>query len=243
MAKGKIYIGTSGWHYKHWTGTFYPAGTKPNEQFSLYQKIFNTVEINNSFYRLPSPETFKRWRKESADNFVFVIKGSRYITHQKKLKEPKQTSNKFFDNVRHLKEKLGPILFQLPPFWKVNVARLKEFLKVLPRKYRYAFEFRNDTWYTDEIFQLLEKYNCAFCIYELAGHTAPIKIVADFVYIRLHGPGDKYQGNYSTKQLTAWTKRCRAWQKKGLDVFVYFDNDQLGYAANNARTLKELMRA
>lgn len=242
VARGKFYIGTSGWHYKHWKGNFYPVELKADDHFPFYQKKFDTVEINNSFYRLPSAETFARWRKESPKDFVFVIKGSRYTTHQKKLKDPTESSRLFFDHVKHLKKKLGAILFQLPPMWKVNVERFAAFLRVLPRKYRYAFEFRNPTWYTEEIFALLEKYNCAFCMYELAGHTSPHRITADFVYVRLHGPGGKYQGSYSDVQLGHWAEQCKSWQKSGLDVFVYFDNDQLGYAAHNALTLKALLK-
>ena len=241
MRRGQIHIGTSGWHYTHWIGTFYPPAAKQDEQFNFYQQNFNTVEINNSFYRLPSPEIFKGWRKQSAADFLFVVKASRYITHQKKLKEPKETTRRFFANIKFMREKLGPILFQLPPSWKVNVERLKAFLAVLPDKFRYVFEFRNSTWYTEEVFSLLREHNCAFCIYELAGHTSPVNITADFVYVRLHGPDDKYQGSYTRRQLKNWADQCRKWQRQALDVFVYFDNDQLGYAAFNAQTLKEIM--
>ncbi len=238
---GKIYIGTSGWHYRHWIGTFYQPGTKSAEQFEFYKQSFSTVEINNSFYRLPSPEEFKNWRKESSDEFLFVVKASRFITHNKKLKDPEETVKRFFENVRYLKEKLGPILFQLPPSWKKNAERLEAFLDVLPKKYRYVFEFRNETWYDEDIIDLLKKHNCAFCIYELAGHTSPAYVTADFVYVRLHGPGNsKYQGSYSQKQLTEWAKQCHAWQREGLDVFVFFDNDEKGYAAFNAQSLKSL---
>jgi uncharacterized protein YecE (DUF72 family) len=237
--KGKIYVGTSGWHYKHWSGTFYPKTVKPNKQFDFYEKHFQTVELNNSFYRLPSPATFAGWRKNSRNGFVFSVKASRYITHQKKLKDPKESFKKFFQHVRHLRDKLGPILFQLPPSWKVNVERLTAFLKILPKHFRYVFEFRNQTWYTSEVFNLLMKHNCAFCIYELAGHHSPIEITADFVYVRLHGPGDKYQGSYSKRKLSQWANQCELWQRKGLDVFVYFDNDQFGYAAHNALTLQQ----
>lgn len=242
MAKGKIYIGTSGWHYRHWMGTFYPPDLKSDQQFPFYQRYFNTVEINNSFYRLPSPETFERWRNESAKDFLFVVKASRFITHNKKLKDPETSYERFFANVKCLKAKLGPILFQLPPTWKVNVQRLHEFIAALPKRFRYVFEFRNETWYIEEVFDLLRKNNCAFCIYELAGHNSPMLVTADFVYVRLHGPGDKYQGSYSRKQLKDWAEACRGWQQQGLDVFVYFDNDQLGYAAFNAQTLKELVQ-
>jgi uncharacterized protein YecE (DUF72 family) len=241
MKQGRIYIGTSGWHYRHWIGTFYPPETKASQQFNIYQQTFSAVEINNSFYRLPSPETFENWRKESPDDFIFVVKASRFITHQKKLKDPEETIRRFLENVRFLKEKLGPILFQLPPTSKRNVERLADFLQVLPKKFRYVFEFRNSTWYDVEIINLLRKYNCAFCIYELAGHVSPANVTADFVYIRLHGPGNKYQGSYSEGQLNEWAKQCRDWQQQGIDVFIFFDNDEKGYAAFNAQTLQELL--
>jgi uncharacterized protein YecE (DUF72 family) len=242
VKQGKIYIGTSGWHYRHWIGTFYPAGTKADQQFDLYKQSFSTVEINNSFYRLPSPDVFKNWRKESPDNFLFVVKASRYITHNKKLLDPLESTKKFFANVRFLKDKLGPILFQLPPTWKKNTERLEEFLVTLSKKYRYVFEFRNSTWYDDDVIDLLKKYNCAFCIYELAGHSSPSHVTADFVYVRLHGPGDnKYQGSYSQRQLKDWADQGMQWKREGLDVFIFFDNDEKGFAAFNAQALKQLI--
>jgi uncharacterized protein YecE (DUF72 family) len=241
MKGGKIYIGTSGWHYRHWIGTFYPAGTKSEHQFDYYKQHFNTVEINNSFYKLPAAETFSGWKKNSPEDFLFVVKASRYITHQKKLTDPRATTERFFARVKFLRKKLGPILFQLPPTWKVNVERLRNFLQILPKKFRYVFEFRNSTWYSDEVVNLLKEYNCAFCIYELAGHRSPLHVTADFVYIRLHGPGEKYRGSYTRQQLKAWALRCRKWQKEKVDVFVYFDNDQMGYAAFNAQVLKTLL--
>lgn len=160
----------------------------------------------------------------------------------KKFKDPKESSQRFFDNVKFLKEKLGPILFQLPPGWTLNLERFENFLKELSGKHRYVFEFRNNTWYTEDVLGLLRKYNCAFCIYELAGHLSPIEVTADFVYIRLHGPGEKYQGSYTQTQLRFWAERCIEWQRGGLNVFAYFDNDQNGYAAFNALTLKEIIK-
>ncbi len=213
--KTRIHIGTSGWHYKHWVGTFYPEGTRQADQFALYLQDFNTVEINNSFYRLPTRETFSRWKVSVPDDFVFVIKASRFITHNKKLKDPAESLMRFMTNVSALEGRLGPILFQLPPTWKLNIERLHEFLQALPRKYRYVFEFRNPTWYVDEVYALLKQFNCAFCIYELARHITPMEVTADFIYVRLHGPGDgKYQGSYSDDALREWTKRCKAWAKK-----------------------------
>jgi uncharacterized protein YecE (DUF72 family) len=239
MRKHAIYIGTSGWSYKHWLGTFYPEGTKAADQFPYYRKYFNTVEINNSFYRLPKKETFVGWKKQVPDDFVYVVKASRYITHMKKLLDPKESTDLFLEHATLLGEKLGAILFQLPPGMKANFERLENFLKYLPKATRYVFEFRNADWYQPETYRLLEKYNCAFCIYELAGHLSPMALTADFVYLRLHGPGDKYQGSYSDESLTKWAQVCKNWLKTK-DVFVYFDNDEKGYAAFNAIRLAEL---
>ena len=239
--KRNIYIGTSGWSYKHWRKTFYPAEIKVKDEFDYYQKFFDSVEINNTFYKLPKTETFEKWKNEVGPRFKFVIKASRFITHMKKLRDPGKSSALFFERVATMKRKIGAILFQLPPNLKANYSVLEEFLKQLPKGYRYVFEFRNPDWYQEPIFDLLKKFNCAFCIYELAGHLSPIAITADFVYIRLHGPGDKYQGSYSDADLTQWANRCRQWVKNK-DVFIYFDNDERGYAAFNAIRLKELLR-
>jgi uncharacterized protein YecE (DUF72 family) len=240
--KGKIHIGTSGWHYKHWIGTFYPEGTHEADQLDYYLRFFQTVEINNSFYKLPSIPKFAAWKKAVPANFIFVVKASRFITHMKKLNLDKDGIRKFFTHTSKLRPKLGAILFQLPPQWKINIGRLYEFLKILPKEYRYCFEFRHPSWYHDAVYELLGKFNCAFCIYELAGHKSPMEVPADFVYVRLHGPGaNKYQGSYSKTILRGWAKRCLKWKDEGKDVFVYFDNDQAGYAAFNAITLSEFV--
>ncbi len=241
MAKGKVYIGTSGWNYKHWKGNFYPEDLRQKNWLGFYADKLKTVEINNSFYRLPDKKTFKSWKDNTPKNFIFSVKGSRYITHMKKLKEPKQSSKKLFTRVKHLKKKLGPILFQLPPRWKFNRERFEKFLKVLPEKYRYTFEFREKSWWNDETLELLKKYNAAFCIYELAGTLTPKEVTADFVYIRLHGPGDKYQGNYSKKQLSGWAGAVSTWQRKNKDVYLYFDNDDSGYAVKNAMEIQKML--
>jgi len=242
VGKGKIHIGTSGWHYKHWIGTFYPEGTKNLKQLEYYLEHFKTVEINNSFYRLPLKSTFQKWRKAVPADFVFSVKGSRFITHMKKLKVQRENIDKFFSRTAHLEEKTGPILFQLPPGWNVNTNRFGEFLAQLPKGYRYAFEFRNDSWYEENIYALLRQHHCAFCIYELAGHLSPMEITADFVYVRLHGPGDKYQGSYPGSTLQYWAANCKKWQREGKDVFLYFDNDEAGYAAFNALDLVKMVK-
>jgi uncharacterized protein YecE (DUF72 family) len=207
-----------------------------------YLKFFNTVEINNSFYKLPSPETFELWRKSVPEDFLFIVKASRFITHNKKLLNPESSFERFWTNVVALKNKLGIILFQLPPTWKVNRERFETFLKALPKKHRYVFEFRNPTWYDDGIYQLMEKYNIGFCIYELNGHLSPEVVTANFVYVRLHGPGAKYQGSYDDEALTIWADKISAWKKDGKDVFCFFDNDEEGYAAFNAIKIKELLQ-
>lgn len=237
----RIYIGTSGWSYKHWKGTFYPKELKEKDQLEYYYSQFKTVELNNPFYRLPTAKTFKAWRGSVPEDFLFAVKGSRYITHMKKLKVDKATISQFVSRVSKLEEKAGPILFQLPPTWKVNTERLETFLSRLPAGYRYTIEFRNQTWYTQEVYDILHKHNAAFCIYELAGHTSPEVVTADFVYIRLHGPGAKYQGSYTTTALKRWGDKCGEWENSGKDVYVYFDNDQKGYAAFNALALNKIV--
>ncbi|HEX5172015.1 MAG TPA: DUF72 domain-containing protein [Cyclobacteriaceae bacterium] len=239
--ESRIHVGTSGWNYKHWIDNFYPTTIKSNELLEYYSLFFDTVELNSSFYHLPSQTTFRSWRENTPDHFLFSVKGSRYITHMKKLKDVNDAVDKIIDHSQLLAEKRGPILFQLPPGWNVNERRLDSFLKILPRGLPYAFEFRNHSWYDPIVYSLLEKYNCAFCIYELNGHLSPVTETGDFVYIRLHGPAGKYQGRYSNAALRIWRDRCREWVDAGKDVFIYFDNDQNAYAVYNALELKELL--
>ena len=239
---GKIFIGTSGWSYKHWNNNFYPNTVKAKEQLAYYSTMFNTVELNSSFYALPLKKTFDHWRETVPSDFVFSVKASRYITHLKKLIVSDDALLTFLDHAAHLENKMGPILFQLPPKWKCDLERLKKFLNYLPPGNKYVFEFRNVDWYNNEVYQLLSDHNCSFCIYELAGHSSPEIITASHIYIRLHGPeAQKYQGSYTKYQLKNWAKKCKAWQESGKDVYLYFDNDQLGYAAFNARDLKAML--
>jgi uncharacterized protein YecE (DUF72 family) len=239
--QGKIYIGTSGWSYKHWMGTFYPPGTKQKDRFPYYQRFFKTVELNSPFYHLPPRQTFEKWKEDVPDDFVYAVKASRFITHMKKLNDAGDSLTRLLDNASGLDEKLSIILFQLPPKWEINVERFRAFLEKLPKGNRYTFEFRDQTWYHDEIYALLREFNCAFCIYELAGHVSPIEITANYVYVRLHGPGDKYQGSYTDEVLAEWAARCKDWSDSSKDVYVYFDNDQEGFAAFNAIKLQELI--
>ena len=236
-----VRIGTSGWHYKHWLGAFYPANLRPKDMLAWYMERFDTVELNNSFYHLPTGETFGAWRRATPASFCFSVKGSRYITHRKKLNDPAPALARFMEPVQSLGDKLGPILFQLPPRWTCNVPRLTAFLDALPRSHRYTFEFRDLSWHDPVVYRALGRHNVAFCLYELDGFETPYQLTADFVYVRLHGPGRKYQGDYSSQQLRGWARRIARWRQRLKAVYVYFDNDQAGYAAKNAAELKSMV--
>jgi len=238
---GAVHIGTSGWHYKHWKGPFYPADLPSTKWLLYYVDRFDTVEINNSFYRLPAVTALELWCRQTPANFCFAVKASRYITHNRKLNDPQNAVDKFLTVIEKLERRLGSILFQLPPSWKVNVERLDEFLSGLPRGHRYVFEFRNETWNVPQVYQVLRRHNAAYCIYELAGFLSPIEVTADFTYVRLHGPGNKYQGDYSKKTLHTWANRISAWRNELKHIFVYFDNDESGFAAKNALELKQMV--
>ena len=207
----------------------------------FYIRYFDTVELNNSFYKLPSAETFRCWRESTPPGFCFAVKASRFITHNKKLKDPENALENFLPRAAALGDKLGPILFQLPPRWRVNVERLEAFLSVLPRRHPYAFEFREPSWHTPQVYEILRRHNAALCMFHLAGFQSPLELTADFTYLRLHGPGGKYQGSYSPAQLEAWAERIRGWAHELRAIYVYFDNDQAGHAAQNALALKELL--
>jgi uncharacterized protein YecE (DUF72 family) len=238
----EIRIGTSGYHYRHWKGPFYPPITSASKMLDFYAEHFDTVELNNSFYRLPTESAFDDWRNSTPPNFLFSVKASRFLTHIKKLKDPENALHNFLPRVEHLGDKLGPVLFQLPPRWQANPERLEGLLQALPRAYRYVFEFRDPTWIKPEIHKLLKKFRSAFCIYELAGYHSPITVTTDFAYVRLHGPGqEKYQGSYDNDRLRGWSGQIRNWAKTLKAVYIYFDNDQAGFAAQNALTLKQMV--
>ena len=241
LMPARIHIGTSGWHYRHWVGKFYPAGLPASRMFEFYQQHFDTVELNNSFYGLPTVEAFAAWRDAAPANFIFAVKGSRFLTHNKKLKEPEQALQNLLPRAEVLGKKLGPILFQLPPRWKVNVDRLETFLRALPQYHRYAFEFREPSWNTPAVYDVLRRHNASYCIHELAGFQTPIEITANFTYIRLHGPGGKYQGCYTGEALRLWATRIASWRSALNAVYIYFDNDDSSYAARNALELRSLV--
>lgn len=207
----------------------------------FYTQHFATVELNNSFYRLPEISAFRQWGESVPNDFRFAVKASRFITHNKKLKDAQSAVERFLPRAEALGRKLGPVLFQLPPHWKVNLERLESFLAALPRGHRYAFEFRETSWNTAAVYERLRRHRAAMCIYDLAGYQSPIELTADWVYVRLHGPGGKYQGRYGVRALQQWAARIEKWSTQLKAIYVYFDNDDSAYAPQNALQLAELV--
>jgi len=240
-SNGKLYIGTSGWSYPHWRGSFYSEDLPGERMLGFYAGHFHSTEINNSFYQLPQAQSLRRWCEAVPRDFVFAAKASRYITHMKKLRDPQASIRGFFERMEALGGRLGPILFQLPPRWHFNGERLAGLLECLSERHRYAFEFRDQSWHGQQCYTLLERHNAAFCIYDLDGFVSPRQVTADFVYVRLHGPGAAYQGSYTTRALAGWAGAFSQWLATGRDVYCYFDNDQAGYAAADAGHLCRML--
>jgi len=250
MPRGKVYIGTSGWVYSHWDGVFYPQDLPSKNKLKYFSKHFKTAEINYSFYRLPRPTTYQKWYLETPEDFLFAVKASRFITHIKRLKGVKAAWKNFLNNALNLKEKLGPILFQFPPFFKAtseNIQRLEGFLRfitpLLKRgSCKFAFEFRDKSWCDKKIYNLLQKYNAAWVIVDSPAYPRADEITTDFVYVRMHGSKVLFTSNYTKKELQDLAKKIKNWQTQDLNVYVYFNNDALGYAVENAKILKQLIR-
>jgi len=239
--RAKIHIGTSGWHYGHWRGVFYPPDLPDRGMLPFYARSFRTAEINNSFYHLPEKQTFVSWREAVPDDFIFTVKASRFITHMKKLKDPKDPLKRFTERVRCLDEKLGPLLFQLPPRWHCNVERLEAFLDLLKHAFPCAFEFRDPSWFNEKVYAALRAADAAFCIYDLDGNLSPKIVTAPFVYVRLHGPDGPYRGQYDIQTLAGWAGAFSTWATEGREIFCFFDNDEAGFAIQDALRLQEMI--
>ncbi len=239
-----IRIGTSGWVYKHWRGIFYPPDWPPRNWFAYYAREFDTIEINNSFYRLPSETAFDAWREQAPPNFLYAVKASRFITHLKKLKDPNRPLDLFFARAKRLGEMLGPVLFQLPPHWGVDPSRFENFLSVLPEGQIHVVEFRDPSWLIEEVFRLMERYQVAHCIHDFTGLEVPLRVTAATIYIRFHGD-PVHGGNYTPGALEVWAKRMAKWHgaSGNHNIFAYFNNDVSGYALKNAKALKEMLSA
>lgn len=239
----RIHIGTSGWHYDHWKGRFYPETLPRTNYLEYYADNFHTLEINNSFYQMPQEKTMVQWRNAVQEGFIFAIKASRYITHIKKLKDGKQIIPPFIKKIEILGKRLGPVLFQMPPQWRFNLERLTSFLKALPSGFRYAFEFRDSSWFNAGTYDALAAYNASFCIYHTTGRSTPHQVTADFIYTHFHGPKGSSQGKYDPSVLTEWADRFINWAAEGKEVFCYFDNDESGFAAQDAVQIQSILNA
>jgi len=238
--KGRAFVGTSGWNYKHWwNGEFYEKELKPSRWLEFFAEHFDTVEINNSFYRLPDENTFKNWRNRVPHEFIFAVKASRFLTHIKRLKDPEQPLDLFFSRAKFLKERLGPVLFQLPPRMKVDLERLGTFLRALKKhgggkKVRCVLEVRDATWLVPPVFDLLHRFGLALCFADWRDVPIIEPVTSDFVYVRRHY-GRAGGGNYGKRELNRDVARIQKWLGAGLDVYMYFNNDMGGHAIRNAK--------
>jgi uncharacterized protein YecE (DUF72 family) len=235
------YIGTSGWHYDHWKGLFYPEEFSSKRWLEYYNTQFNTVEINNSFYRLPAENAFKQWHDETSADFKFALKASRVITHIKRLKDCDRYLENLLIRAKLLKDKLAVLLFQLPPQMKVNIGRLDSFLGTLPPGLRTAFEFRNQSWMDKSVYAILEKHNAGFCVYDLPGYASPAIGTADFTYVRFHGNRDLYYSSYSDSELQDRALEIQKLAANLKQCFIYFNNDAGASATANASTLRTFL--
>jgi uncharacterized protein YecE (DUF72 family) len=237
----RIRVGCSGWVYKHWRGIFYPEGLPQKRWFERYAEEFDTVEINNSFYRLPSGDTFEKWRKQAPPGFCYAVKANRYLTQAKKLKECEEPLERMLAAVQHLGDQLGPMLYQLPPGMKRNLERLESFLKILPKGVTSVFEFRNADWYVAETYALLDRYRASFCVHDMLGSKTERIAVGPNAYVRFHGGEGKYWGRYSDEGLLSWADWLLEQARKGKSCWCYFNNDIHGHAIDDARTLKSMV--
>lgn len=237
----EIRVGTSGYVYRHWRGgVFYPAGLRARDELAWYAGRFRTVELNNPFYRLPTTETFARWRDATPDDFDFAVKVSRYISHVRRLHGAADPLDLFLERSEVLGPKLGPLLVQLPPQFQLDLARLEAFLAILPERHRWVIEVRHPSWQIPAVYEALGRRDVALCV-PVGGRVQPdLVTTAPFTYIRMHagaGPG----GRFTDEQLRPWAARIRAVVRSGKDAYVYFNNDWEGHAVRDAAVLREML--
>ncbi len=234
----RYHIGTSGWHYEHWRGRFYPEKLTKAKWLEFCISHFTTVELNNSFYRLPSVASFATWHDSSPANFIFAVKVSRFITHIKRLKNSEAAVEKFVSRAKILEEKLAPLLYQIPPNMHRNDEVLESFLATLPQGMKHVFEFRHPSWFEEKVFEILRKYNVGLCIFDMPSLTCPLAATADFAYIRFHGSTGLYSSCYSDDELADWAKRLASLAADLRAVYIYFNNDAEAFAIRNAITIR-----
>ena len=236
----KVHVGCSGWHYDHWRSLFYPAGLAKTQWLQFYAGQFDTVELNSSFYHLPSEKTFASWRESTPDNFIFAVKVSRFITHVKRLRNLGSAMDKFLTHAASLKEKLGPLLYQLPPNMKRNDELLRNFVSALPPEYQHVFEFRHESWIDYSVFRILQEYKVGLCVFDMPGLSCPLIATSDFAYIRLHGSESLYSSCYSSEELSRWAQKTIQLAGEVRAVHIYFNNDAQAFAVRNALSLSKL---
>ncbi|AQT70299.1 hypothetical protein STSP2_03505 [Anaerohalosphaera lusitana] len=240
-SKCEIRVGTSGWHYKHWRGVFYPEELKTSEWFGFFAKHFDTVEVNNSFYKLPDEKTVKDWAEEAPKGFLYTVKANRYITHIKKLSDPGDALDNFYERMGHLGKTMGPVLYQLPPNLHKKMEKLRAFCEMLPKGHNTVFEFRHASWYDDDVLDVLDEFGCGFCVHDMGGVESPKERTGDVIYLRFHGTQGEYSGGYTDGQLSEWADWVKK-HKKGIKaVYAYFNNDVEGNAVRNAMTLRDML--
>ena len=237
----RYFIGTSGWHYDDWRGRFYPDKLPKSRWLEFYTGHFPTVELNNTFYRLPSKKAVTNWHDTSPSGFVFSVKVSRLITHVKKLKDTNESLANFMSRSSLLKEKLGPLLYQLPPGMQRDDEILTGFLQGLPKGYKYVIEFRHQSWLTDEVFRILRQYNTGLCVFDMPDLSCPLLATADFAYIRFHGRDSLYSSCYTENELAEWANRIAGLSEDLESVYIYFNNDVSGYALKNTVTIRKYL--
>ena len=239
-----FYTGTSGWSYKHWKGVFYPKDCKPQEYLEYYTEYFHCVELNASFYRLPSRKTILDWKKRTPEDFTFCPKLSRYITHIKKLHDARDALSQFLDLFRGMKKKLGPILVQLPQNVHFHNPNIEEFCSLLRKfkSFQFALEARHQSWHSKDAETLLSEKNIAWVISDSGGrYPSKEMVTADHVYLRFHGPGNLYASNYSSTTLKKYAKKTKKWLSEGKKVWAFFNNDAKGYAVKNAQQFRKFV--
>lgn len=240
VRRARYWVGTSGWSYANWQGPFYPPGLKRTDWLAHYAGQFRSVEINNSFYHLPRDAMLAGWVERTPEDFVFAVKAWRAITHYRHLRDCAEPLAVFLERIGALGGKCGPVLFQLPPRWHVDLDRLSDFLALLPADRRFAMEFRDPSWHVEPVYDMLRSRNVAFCPFELADLTAPRVVTADFTYVRLHGRQARYRGAYAGAALADWSAWLTGNLAEGRDAYVYFDNtDEADHAVRDACRLAD----
>ena len=234
-----IRVGCSGWVYKHWRGRFYPDDLPQKRWFEYYTAHFDTVEINNSFYRLPPASTFDRWQEQAPSGFCYAVKANRFITQAKKLMDCAEPLERFLAPTRHLEGHLGPILFQLPPRFRLNLDRLESFLNLLPTDLNFVFEFRDKSWLVEETLALLDRFGAGIVAHDLPGLETPAWACGRTAYVRFHGTKSKYRGRYSTMQIGQWADWLEGQRRSGRSAWAYFNNDIGGDAIDDALALSK----